>query len=435
MMDVVCQNCGKKYKVDLNKIKGPAVRLKCKSCQHIMTIANPKVGGSTAGAPSPAGAAAPTPRPAANTATPAVPAAPSPTTKVRFGLVGKVISVMLIVGLVPFGIFWGLAAKETGKQISADSRLMLEETARGLSSQVDEWLDKNVRALKLAARLPEIVSMKQSQQETILKTMQEEYPYMYLVFTTDTKGFNVARNDGKPLKDYSDRQYVKDVVGGKSLTWQNLIGKTSKKPALVMAVPIMSGETVVGVMAAAMTRDDISRRVATWSKGKSGFAFLVDENGKAVSHQNRQLVLSESNLAGHPLVAEYHKQKKPLSLSYVNQSGNKALGFIIGNKYGWALAVEQETSEVFATLQRVQLFAVTLLIITVVGVVLVSWLGGRALVRPIRELTQVAERMSMGELDIEIQVRSKDEIGLLAQAIGRMQTSLRMAMERLRRRR
>jgi methyl-accepting chemotaxis protein len=49
---------------------------------------------------------------------------------------------------------------------------------------------------------------------------------------------NVARNDGKELKDYSDRQYVQDITSGKDLTWQNLIGKTSKQPALVIAVPI-----------------------------------------------------------------------------------------------------------------------------------------------------------------------------------------------------
>jgi methyl-accepting chemotaxis protein len=48
------------------------------------------------------------------------------------------------------------------------------------------------------------------------------------------------------------------------------------------------------------------------------------------------------------------------------------------------------------------------------------------------KLTEAAERMSLGDLNAKIEVRSRDEIGLLAQALGRMQTSLRMAMERLR---
>jgi HAMP domain-containing protein len=40
--------------------------------------------------------------------------------------------------------------------------------------------------------------------------------------------------------------------------------------------------------------------------------------------------------------------------------------------------------------------------------------------------------MSLGDLNVKIDVQSRDEIGQLAGALGRMQTSLRMAMERLR---
>jgi methyl-accepting chemotaxis protein len=43
--------------------------------------------------------------------------------------------------------------------------------------------------------------------------------------------------------------------------------------------------------------------------------------------------------------------------------------------------------------------------------------------------------MSLGDLNVKIDIKSRDEIGMLALAIGRMQTSLRLAMSRLRRRR
>ena len=42
---------------------------------------------------------------------------------------------------------------------------------------------------------------------------------------------------------------------------------------------------------------------------------------------------------------------------------------------------------------------------------------------PIMKLTDAAERMSLGALNVKFDIKSKDEIGLLAQAIGRMQTS------------
>ena len=91
-----------------------------------------------------------------------------------------------------------------------------------------------------------------AQQRPILKTIQKQYPWMYLVFNVGTNGVNVARSDDVPLKDYSDRQYYKDLIRGKGLAWQTLIGKTSKKPALVLAVPIKSEDQTVGVMAAAI---------------------------------------------------------------------------------------------------------------------------------------------------------------------------------------
>jgi len=60
---------------------------------------------------------------------------------------------------------------------------------------------------------------------------------------------------------------------------------------------------------------------------------------------------------------------------------------------------------------------------------------GYRLTRKIRYLTEAADRISVGDLEAEIEVRSKDEIGSLAEAISRMQDSLRFSIERLRRRR
>jgi methyl-accepting chemotaxis protein len=51
------------------------------------------------------------------------------------------------------------------------------------------------------------------------------------------------------------------------------------------------------------------------------------------------------------------------------------------------------------------------------------------------KLTDAAERMNLGALNVRIDIKSKDEIRLPAQAIGRMQTSLRVAKNRLRRKR
>ena len=53
----------------------------------------------------------------------------------------------------------------------------------------------------------------------------------------------------------------------------------------------------------------------------------------------------------------------------------------------------------------------------------------------IKYLTDITERISVGDLDAEITgIKSRDEIGELANAIGRMQESIRLAIKRLRER-
>ena len=60
---------------------------------------------------------------------------------------------------------------------------------------------------------------------------------------------------------------------------------------------------------------------------------------------------------------------------------------------------------------------------------------GYRLTSNIQMLTDAADRISVGELDVVIDIRSRDEIGSLAEAVTRMQDSLRFSIERLRKRR
>jgi methyl-accepting chemotaxis protein len=78
-------------------------------------------------------------------------------------------------------------------------------------------------------------------------------------------------------------------------------------------------------------------------------------------------------------------------------------------------------------------FAILGATILLIGIIVSLY--GHALTGKIKSLTDVADRISVGELDAEIDVKSKDEIGELGEAISRMQDSIRLSIERLRRRR
>jgi len=457
MIEITCDACRKRYRIDETRMKSAKAKVRCKACGYTIQVTKPPAMGpgetafDVAGAPGAAAATTdlfsaealggqsvaaervPWPEPVEsgmdNAKTPTL---PSPQ-RARFGLFGKTLLVMLLVSLVPFGIFGFLTFQETSDRIRSDSEALMAQTAKGIGDQVDSWINANLGMLRTMARLPEIVSMNREQQEPALKAVNQEYPWMYLVFTVAPNGMNVARNDGQPLVSYADRQYVRDVIAGKAVGWQSVIGRTSKVPALVLAVPILEENRIVGVMAAAMTVEQISKQVATWKKGKTGYAFLVDDKGFVLSHPQKQLVEKRENLAAHPLIKEFRKKGwTTITTAFPGEAGRPMLGHARRSSFGWILALLQEEQELFEALNVIQNFALALLAATVLLAAACAWFSARALATPIMKLTDAAERMSLGDLDAKIDVESRDEIGLLAQALRRMQTSLRMAMERLR---
>ncbi|MGD8522383.1 MAG: zinc-ribbon domain-containing protein, partial [Desulfobacterales bacterium] len=41
-MIVICEECGKKYRIDPSKIKGKAASFKCRACTHVIMVSKPK---------------------------------------------------------------------------------------------------------------------------------------------------------------------------------------------------------------------------------------------------------------------------------------------------------------------------------------------------------------------------------------------------------
>ena len=85
--------------------------------------------------------------------------------------------------------------------------------------------------------------------------------------------------------------------------------------------------------------------------------------------------------------------------------------------------------------ERTRIVFLIVMGVSLIVVILVTSMYSRTIVQPIVYLTDVADRISLGDLDTKIEIRSSDEVGMLAESFDRMQESLRAAIERLRKKR
>jgi len=351
----------------------------------------------------------------------------------RIGLLGKTSITLLLVGLVPLIVFGVITLSQQRSELRSTAEQSMRNNTEAISALVDEWFDKNVRVLRAAVNQPAIISMQQDQQKAVLVAIKQAYPWMYLVQTMGLDGKNVARSDELPLANYSDRQFVRDIISnGKDLGWETVISRSNNnKPSLVVSVPIRSASNqLLGTLTASMTIEETSRAVATWKSGETGFAFLVDEKSKVLAHPRADFVQTQKVLADHPLVAGYHADHKAHLLEF-NENGKQILGFVEGDKNGWAVMVQQEEAELFGPLRATLTVGIGLLLAAILLVVAIAVMFSRALIRPIVDMTASADRMSLGELQVPIVARGNDELALLARSLERLRKSMRAAISRL----
>ncbi len=350
----------------------------------------------------------------------------------RFGIFPQVLTTMLIISLFPLASLWYVNSQLNQRDINQNISVNLQQTTDALVVQTNNWVNTNLRMLSYSAQLDGIHTMDAALQTPILKAMNDSYEWIFLAFTVNANGENIGRNDNQNPKDYyfGDRSYFKQIIEDDlPIGQQMLIGRTSGKPSLVLAKPVFNttGEKL-GIVAMSAQVQEISDAVVNARVGQTGFAFLLDEKGQVIAHGKPEN-LSEAleDYSSHPALQS--PQQKIFSYTLGN---DKFVSYTQTTDLGWTMVVQQDYNEAFASLRRSRQLGLVLLLVTILLVLLIAYTLTRRFVKPIQNLTSIADEISRGRSNKEIlETQRNDEIGALAKAIERMQVSINLAFKEL----
>ncbi|MDQ2822670.1 MAG: HAMP domain-containing protein [Pseudomonadota bacterium] len=353
------------------------------------------------------------------------------TSTFRLNIFHKVVATLLVVTLIPLCTLWYIGNNTAERELRANIFQNLVATTETVSTRINGWDDSNLRMLRQAGHLNDITGMKSESQIPVLTAIGQAYD-SYLVFTIAPDGKNIARNDRGELVSYADRSYFKDVMKGAPIGRQVVISKTTGKPSLLLGSPIRNDNNeLVGVIAMGLNLGDISQAITDVRVGETGRAILLDATNKVIAHGDAQKVKTAlQDFSAHNALKTVGIAGSPMA--YEND-GKQMIGYMRKLPQGWTLLVEQEYDEAFAPLNQMKKEGRLLIIITIALVVAIAYMLGRALTRPINELTIIADKLSKGDFNVEMtQIERGDEIGSLARAIDRLGISIKLAMDRLR---
>jgi signal transduction histidine kinase/methyl-accepting chemotaxis protein len=341
----------------------------------------------------------------------------------RVGIFAQLLLAFLLVALLPLATFWQFERARSIKDGEEDAQERLRLFSERVVQQVNDWTQQNLSVLKLAASLPESISMDPRAQKRVVLSVAQQLPWAYLIHTTDLAGMNVARSDDQPPTSYKFRTYYGQVMRGAAYSADIQLGHTYKRPAFMMAVPISDPNGQVrGMLVEASTLDAVSKAVTSANLGRTGFAFLMTPEGRLIANAREPSNLDLKDYSTHPAFAAAKAGNEGIQHYVVDGIDRTAM--IRRTDLGWIAVAQQNTQESLAGINQATRSALFLLVVTAALVTLLSLMVARGFAKPIERVTQIANQISQGNLDFSISTRRRDQIGDLVRAMQGVRQTL-----------
>ncbi len=229
--------------------------------------------------------------------------------------------------------------------------------------------------------------------------------------------------------DYSKSASVSQARQGLTFFGQVYFVRDSE-PYMTLAVPIERFPgSVVGVLQAEVNLRYIWEIVRDINVGKAGYAYIVSRSGDIIAHPDIGLVLQRRKADHLDQVKAALRPaptiQKPESTVARSLNGEKVLSsYTFLPSLDWAVIIERPLEEAYEPLYASLLRTSALLLIGLGIALMASVYVARRVVRPLHTLRQGVERIGSGDLRYRLELKTGDEIELLADEFNKMTVQL-----------
>ncbi|MFC0270662.1 methyl-accepting chemotaxis protein [Metabacillus herbersteinensis] len=190
---------------------------------------------------------------------------------------------------------------------------------------------------------------------------------------------------------------------------------TSGSYTVTGAKAVTENGQVVGVVAFDLSLEAINEIVNDVTVGYGGYSFLMDQKGIALSHPTEH----GNDLSKLSFMKPVLKERNGL-IEYSYEGEDRMLHFETIDGLDWKIGAVYKNSDLMATANTVTLISIVVSGIALIIAIIVGIFVSRSIARPIIHIGEKAKAVASGDLSVQAIVKSKDEVGLLAENFNSM---------------
>ncbi|TKJ29496.1 MAG: hypothetical protein CEE40_08330 [Chloroflexi bacterium B3_Chlor] len=317
------------------------------------------------------------------------------------------------------------------------------ELARISAARLSDSLGQYAQMLQAVAAEKDVQSMDVS---LLISALREAPGQLYVfdagVVVYDIDGIAVWSRPANPSRrttDFPLESQFEEVRETLRPTFSNVFyDEISGEDVILVAVPVVDDDGELKGVVAGLHTIRYSPLGSTYAElleftaGRSGYAYLVDGNGRVIYHRDSSLL--GKSLADSVPVARATRGETGAVLTEDRTGETVISGFAPVPGTNWGLVTQEAWENIVGPIRRYSNLLLGLLVVAGISSgALVFFSIGRVL-RPIRDLTLAAQRIAEGAFDYAMPPETGDEIEALGRQFNVMAKTLKESYEDLERR-
>lgn len=348
----------------------------------------------------------------------------------------KLILIFLSVGITPLIIFITFnlyLSQNTATKNSMEDNLKRTEL---VEEKINALINENLNGLKVISKNSDITSYDEEKNKAVFSDALKIYKNINTFVTTKADGNQfVCVPQASKLTNVKDRDFFQLAIKGEEEVVSDvLVSKSSGKLITVLATPIKDSQNgnITGMVQGTMELTMLNNFVKDLS-GDNVSVYILDKDGKLLVDSNKALDKLEDreDLSNYDFVKDGLGGKAG-SVRVKKDGKDMLASFVKNSKTGWLICAEKPYNIVIENSIKDSILTSSIgLVLLILSSILVSILISRG-IKPIQLLVSVADSISKGDLKIkQINVKSKDEIGVLSRSFEKMVSNLKELIDNI----
>ncbi|MBU4438081.1 MAG: methyl-accepting chemotaxis protein [Acetobacterium sp.] len=344
--------------------------------------------------------------------------------------------------LIVCAIFTFVSISSLTNVVVTEAEKSLEKQAQNSATIISSRNEQNYIYLEGIASRDKIFSsiVPMNEKMAVLKNDVSSSNRFIRIGVADLNGnlyLSDSYGDRGQIVDITKRDYFHASATGERGTMNPIISvNPDDNGALIMAysVPIYENGAITGVLVAVANAWFLNDITDNMNFGETGYTYIVDSTGTAISHPERDNVVKQMNPITLAQTDTNYKELGTAMGSALEKDSGTTTYTLDNNKYymgfskiegmDWTVVLSIDSDEVLSALPGAILNSVLISIVVLAISIIFCYFIAKRITDPIKKIKYMIKEMGLGHLSARLHMETNDEIGEMAMAMDNFADNL-----------